>query len=218
MALFALNKELIFPPVGLAEPDGLLAVGGDLSRERLLLAYRSGIFPWYEGKHILWWSPDPRCVLFPDELKVSKSMRQLIRKDHFEFTIDRAFAEVIGNCRTITRRGQGGTWITEEVRAAYIRMHQAGHAHSAEVWLNGSLAGGLYGIRMGKVFFGESMFSKVSNASKYAFIRYTEKMRTEGVELIDCQVHTDHLESLGARMIPREDFIGYLDRLTGTPG
>ncbi len=218
MALFALNKELIFPPVELAEPDGLLAVGGDLSLGRLLLAYRSGIFPWYEGKLILWWSPDPRCVLFPDELKVSTSMRQLIRKDHFEFTVDRAFAEVIASCKTITRRGQGGTWITDEVKAAYIRLFEAGHAHSAEVWLNGSLVGGLYGIRMGKVFFGESMFSKLSNASKYAFIRYTESMKTEGVELIDCQVHTDHLESLGARMIPRKEFTGYLDRLTGSPG
>jgi leucyl/phenylalanyl-tRNA--protein transferase len=218
MALFVLNKELIFPPVEMAEPDGLLAIGGDLSRERLLSAYRSGIFPWYEGSHILWWSPDPRCVLFPEELKVSKSMRQMLRKDHFEFTADRAFAEVIANCKTIARRGQESTWITEEVRAAYIRMHEAGHAHSAEVWLNGALVGGLYGIRMGRVFFGESMFSKESNASKYAFIKYTEHLQSEGVALIDCQVHTEHLESLGARMIPRKDFIGLLDRLSGSPG
>src|SRR5450432_1929048 len=173
MALFALNKELIFPPVDLSEPDGLLAVGGDLSPERLLLAYRSGIFPWYEGSHILWWCPDPRCVLFPEELRMSKSMQQLIKKDTFTFTINKAFGEVIANCKTIPRRGQESTWITDEVRAAYTRMHEAGHAHSAEVWLNGSLVGGLYGIRMGRVFFGESMFSKVSNASKYAFIRYT---------------------------------------------
>jgi leucyl/phenylalanyl-tRNA--protein transferase len=217
MALFALNKELIFPPVELSEPDGLLAIGGDLSSERLLLAYRSGIFPWYEDSHILWWCPDPRCVLFPDELKVSKSMQQLIKKDHFEFTINKAFAEVIANCKTISRRGQESTWITEEVRAAYTRMHKAGHAHSAEVWLNGELAGGLYGIRMGRVFFGESMFSKVSNASKYAFIRYTRQLISEGIALIDCQVHTEHLESLGARMIPRTDFIDLLHRLTGNP-
>jgi leucyl/phenylalanyl-tRNA--protein transferase len=217
MPLFALNKELIFPPVDLAEPDGLLAIGGDLSPGRLLLACRSGIFPWYEGSHILWWCPDPRCVLFPGELKVSKSMHQLIKKNVFTFTINKAFGEVIASCKTIARRGQESTWITDEVKAAYTRMHEAGHAHSAEVWLDGVLAGGLYGIRMGKVFFGESMFSKVSNASKYAFIRYTEMLRSEGVELVDCQVHTEHLESLGARMIPREEFIRLIHSLTDSP-
>jgi leucyl/phenylalanyl-tRNA--protein transferase len=217
MPLFALDHELLFPPVQLAEPDGLLAVGGDLSQERLLLAYRSGIFPWYEGDHILWWSPDPRCVLFPDELKVSKSMRQLIKKKLFTFTIDKAFREVIANCKTIARRGQESTWITDEVKEAYIGLHEAGHAHSAEAWLDGQLAGGLYGIRMGKAFFGESMFNKVSNASKYAFTCYTEHLRAGGVELIDCQVHTEHLESLGARMIPREEFIERLGSLTGSP-
>lgn len=196
-----------FPPVALAEPDGLLAIGGDLSKERLLLAYRNGIFPWYEGRHILWWSPDPRFVLFPDELKVSKSMRQLIRRDTFVFTVNRAFGEVIANCKTIARRGQDGTWITEEVKDAYGRLHKEGYVHSAEAWLNGELVGGLYGVRLGKVFFGESMFSKYSNASKYAFIRYVEQLRSEGVELIDCQVYTEHLESLGARMITRSDFI-----------
>jgi leucyl/phenylalanyl-tRNA--protein transferase len=217
MPLFALNHELLFPPVHLAEPDGLLAVGGDLSIERLLLAYRSGIFPWYEGNHILWWCPDPRCVLFPPELKVSKSMRQLIRKNVFTFTIDKAFPEVIANCKTIARRGQESTWITDEVKEAYIRLHEAGHAHSAEAWLDEKLAGGLYGIRMGKVFFGESMFNKVSNASKIAFAKYTEHLRAGGVELIDCQVYTEHLESLGARMIPREDFILRLGSLAGSP-
>ncbi|MBS1935633.1 MAG: leucyl/phenylalanyl-tRNA--protein transferase, partial [Bacteroidetes bacterium] len=166
MPLFALEKELIFPPVHLAEPDGLLAVGGDLSKERLLLAYKNGIFPWYEGQHILWWSPDPRFVLFPDELKVSKSMKQLIKKNEFEFTINKAFSEVISNCKTIARRGQESTWITDEVKTAYIQLHKSGYAHSAEVWMNNELVGGLYGIRLGKVFFGESMFSKVSNASK----------------------------------------------------
>jgi leucyl/phenylalanyl-tRNA--protein transferase len=217
MPLFALHHELLFPPVHLAEPDGLLAVGGDLSIPRLLLAYRSGIFPWYEGDHILWWCPDPRFVLFPHELKVSKSMRQLIRKNAFTFTIDKAFPEVIANCKTIARRGQESTWITDEVKEAYIRLHEAGHAHSAEAWLDGKLAGGLYGIRMGKVFFGESMFNKVSNASKYAFTNYTGHLRAGGVELIDCQVYTEHLESLGARMIPREDFILRLGFLTGSP-
>jgi leucyl/phenylalanyl-tRNA--protein transferase len=214
MPLFALNNELIFPPVHLAEPDGLLAIGGDLSIERLLLAYRNGIFPWYEGRHILWWCPDPRFVLFPDELQESKSMRQLIRKNTFEFSADKAFGEVIANCKTIARRGQESTWITEEVRQAYTRLHREGHAHSAEAWLNGELAGGLYGVRMGKVFFGESMFSKHSNASKYAFICYVRQLRSEGVELIDCQVYTEHLESLGARMIPREKFIALIGSLT----
>jgi leucyl/phenylalanyl-tRNA--protein transferase len=205
--LFALDKELIFPPVSLAEPDGLLAVGGDLSKERLLLAYRSGIFPWYEGHHILWWSPDPRFVLFPAELHVSRSMRQLLKKPPFEFTVNQAFPEVISNCRTIGRPGQDGTWITEDVRDAYIELHQAGYAHSAETWLDGQLVGGLYGIRLGNFFFGESMFSLVSNASKFSFIRYVQLLIQENIALIDCQVYTDHLSSLGARMIPRAEFV-----------
>jgi len=213
MSLFILNNELIFPPVHLAEPDGLLAVGGDLSTERLLLAYRHGIFPWYEGQHILWWCPDPRFVLFPEKLRESKSMKQLIKRNVFEFRTDTAFAEVIGNCKTVARRGQESTWITDEVRAAYIRLHEAGHAHSAEAYLEGQLAGGLYGVRLGNVFFGESMFSKASNASKFAFIHYVHTLREEGVALIDCQVYTEHLESLGAEMIPRDKFTTLLDRL-----
>jgi len=206
MSLFILNNELIFPPVELAQPDGLLAVGGDLSTERLLLAYRQGIFPWYEGQHILWWCPDPRFVLFPPELRESKSMKQLLKRDVFEFRVNSDFTGVITNCKTIARRGQESTWITDEVRAAYTRLHHAGYAHSAEAWQDGKLVGGLYGIRLGKVFFGESMFSTVSNASKYAFINFVHRLREEGVELIDCQVYTEHLESLGARMIPRKDF------------
>jgi leucyl/phenylalanyl-tRNA--protein transferase len=214
MPLFILNNELIFPPVAEAEPDGLLAVGGDLSMERLLLAYRQGIFPWYEGQHILWWCPDPRFVLFPPELRESKSMKQLLKREAFEFRIDSNFTGVITNCKTIARRGQESTWITDEVRAAYTRLHLAGYAHSAETYQEGKLVGGLYGVRLGKVFFGESMFSTVSNASKYAFIRYVHELRLQGVELIDCQVYTEHLESLGARMIPRNDFISLLDRFT----
>ncbi|HEX4372928.1 MAG TPA: leucyl/phenylalanyl-tRNA--protein transferase [Puia sp.] len=210
MSLFALNNELIFPPVHLSEPDGLLAFGGDLSTERLLLAYRNGIFPWYEGEHILWWSPDPRFVLFPEELKVSKSMQQLFKRNAFEFTINKAFTEVINNCKTISRRGQESTWITEEIKNAYTNLHKLGYAHSAEAWLNGELVGGLYGIRSGKVFFGESMFSKVPNASKFAFINYVHSLLLEGVKIIDCQVYTEHLKSLGARMIGREKFIGLL--------
>ncbi len=207
MALFALDKELLFPPVHLAEPDGLLAVGGDLSTERLLLAYRNGIFPWYEGEHILWWCPDPRFILVPSKLKVSKSMRQLMKKNIFRFTTNTAFEEVINNCKSISRRGQDGTWITNEIKEAYIRLHREGYAHSAEAWLGDELVGGLYGVRLGKVFFGESMFSKVSNASKFAFISYIEQLTKEGVQLIDCQVYTEHLESLGARMMSRTTFI-----------
>jgi len=214
MPLFALGKELIFPPVQLSEPDGLLAMGGDLSAERLLLAYRSGIFPWFDGDTPLWWCPDPRFVLFPPELKVSKSMKQLINRNAFEFTINKAFAEVIGNCKTSPRKDQDGTWITDEVKNAYILLHQLGYAHSAEAWLNGELVGGCYGIRMGKVFFGESMFSKTANASKYAFINYVDILLKEDIQLIDCQVYTAHLESLGARMIERKKFIDLLDELT----
>jgi leucyl/phenylalanyl-tRNA--protein transferase len=213
MPLFALEKQLLFPPVHLAEPDGLLAVGGDLSVDRLLLAYRSGIFPWYEGDHILWWCPDPRFVLFPDRLKISKSMSALIKKNAFEFTTNRAFTDVINHCKTISRKEQNGTWITDEVKKAYTRLHELGYARSAEVWLNGELVGGLYGVRLGKIFFGESMFSKVSNASKYAFISFVEQLKQEGVELIDCQVYTEHLESLGAQMIGREQFVSLLHEL-----
>jgi leucyl/phenylalanyl-tRNA---protein transferase len=210
MPLFALDKKIVFPPGHLAEPDGLLAIGGDLSIQRLLLAYRSGIFPWYEGDHILWWCPDPRFVLFPSELKVSKSMRSLLKKGSFQFSTDKAFKQVVDNCKTIQRKDQDGTWITPEVKNAFNRLHEAGFAHSAEAWLNGELVGGLYGVRLGKVFFGESMFSIVSNASKFAFTCYVEEMIKEGIQLIDCQVYTEHLESLGARMIDRSEFLKLL--------
>ncbi len=214
MSLIALNETIQFPPVEMSDEDGLLAVGGDLSRERLLYAYRNGIFPWYENKYILWWCPDPRFVLFPSELKTSSSMKQLLKKQTFEFSIDRDFNAVISQCKAISRRGQEGTWITEEMRSAYNDLHFAGYAHSAEVRLNGELVGGLYGVRLGKVFYGESMFSRYSNASKYAFIRYVEQLKTEGVELIDCQVYTAHLETLGARMIPRMQFLQLIKGLT----
>jgi leucyl/phenylalanyl-tRNA---protein transferase len=212
MPLFVLDKEINFPPVDLAEPDGLLAIGGDLSEERLIAAYRKGIFPWYEGLHILWWCPDPRFVLFPAELHISKSMRTLLNQNSFEVTINKAFCSVIKNCKTVPRKDQDGTWITEDVQQAYISLHRSGYAHSAEAWRNGELVGGLYGIRMGKIFFGESMFSKESNASKYVFIKYVEQLKSEGVELIDCQVYTDHLKSLGARLIPRKQFIELVKR------
>lgn len=218
MPLFFINKELAFPPVDLAEPDGLLAVGGDLSVERLLLAYHSGIFPWYEGEHILWWCPDPRFVLFPNELIVSKSMKSVIKKNIFTFSTNQAFAEVITNCKRITRKDQNSTWITEEVRNAYIELHKKGIAHSAEAWQNGELVGGLYGVRLGNVFFGESMFSHVSNASKFAFIAYVEQLKIEKVTLIDCQVYTEHLESMGAKMIARKEFIEFISRNANSPG
>ncbi|MGN6292382.1 MAG: leucyl/phenylalanyl-tRNA--protein transferase [Chitinophagaceae bacterium] len=214
MSLFALDTEIIdFPPPHLAEPDGLLAMGGDLSPERLLSAYRQGIFPWYEGEHILWWFPDPRFVLFPENMKISKAVKPLLKRNEFEFTVNKAFADVIRSCQQIKRAGQDGTWITHDVEKAYTKMHELGYAHSAEVWKNGKLLGGLYGIRLGKVFFGESMFSKTSNASRYAFISYVQQLRSEGVELIDCQVHTEYLESMGATMIEGRDFSRLLREL-----
>jgi leucyl/phenylalanyl-tRNA--protein transferase len=213
MPLYVLDKDLEFPPAELADEDGLLAIGGDLSMERLLLAYRKGIFPWYESRYILWWCPDPRFVLFPGELKISSSMKQVLKKPAFEFSVNRRFGEVISACKSIPRRGQDGTWISDDMRNAYINLHRHGYAHSAEAWKDGELAGGLYGIRLGKVFFGESMFSRVSNASKFAFIHYVRQLQSEGVQLIDCQVYTAHLESLGARMIPREDFLALVGKL-----
>jgi leucyl/phenylalanyl-tRNA---protein transferase len=213
MPLFVLDKKIYFPPSHLADPGGLLAMGGDLSPERLLVAYQSGIFPWYEGDHILWWSPDPRFVLFPGELKISKSIKPLLKRNEFDFTINKAFKEVIQNCKKIYRPGQDGTWITDEVVRAYTKMHELGYAHSAEVWKDNELVGGFYGIKLGKIFFGESMFSKVSNASRYAFIKYIDHLKEDGIELIDCQVYTEYLESFGARMIPGKEFKLLLKKL-----
>ena len=203
-----LDDALWFPPVEDAMDDGLLAVGGDLSIQRLLLAYSNGIFPWFNEDELpMWWSPDPRFVLFPGDLKVSKSMRQLLKREHFEFRIDTAFETVIYNCSRMPREGQDGTWISDEVITAYTALHQLGYAHSAEAWYDGELVGGLYGVLLGRVFFGESMFSHKSNASKYAFIKWVEVLKANGIVLIDCQVYTEHLESLGATMISRADFI-----------
>jgi len=210
MPLYVLDKNIWFPPVTKALPDGLLAIGGDLSVERLLLAYKQGIFPWFDGDVPMWWCPDPRFVLFPDELKVSKSMKVLLKRDAFKFTINKAFPQVIKACKEKERADQPGTWITDDVEAAYMQLHKLGYACSAEAWIDDELAGGLYGIRMGDVFFGESMFSHVSNSSKYAFIKYIDVLKKEGVQLIDCQVYTEHLESLGARMIDRAEFINEL--------
>ncbi|UAY52934.1 leucyl/phenylalanyl-tRNA--protein transferase [Ferruginibacter albus] len=197
-----------FPDVSSAEEDGLLAIGGDLSIERLLLAYKNGIFPWYnEDEPIQWWCPDPRFVLFPNELKISKSMRNVLKKNNFSFTINKDFKQVVTNCQSIKRKEQEGTWISKPIVDAYTKLHEQGYAHSAETWYNNELVGGLYGIRLGKIFFGESMFSKMPNTSKFAFIRYVQHLKKENVCLIDCQVYTPHLESLGARMVNRNDFM-----------
>ncbi len=204
------SNELWFPPATDALEDGLLAIGGDLSVDRLLLAYRNGIFPWYDDGVPMWWCPDPRFVLYPEELKVSKSMKQVLKREGFEFRVNTAFDKVIANCKAVAREGQDGTWITDDVEAAYNNMYKLGYAYSAEAWQDGELVGGLYGIRLGNIFFGESMFSHVNNASKFAFIKYVEILKEDGVVLIDCQVYTEHLESLGARMTPRNDFLDML--------
>ena len=212
-SLRILDNTIWFPPANEALDDGLLAIGGDLSTERLLLAYRNGIFPWFDDDMPMWWCPDPRFVLFPDELLVSKSMRQLLKRNVFEIRINTSFESVIAHCKQTPRNGQSGTWITNEVERAYIKLHELGYAQCVEAWQDGQLVGGLYGIKMGKVFFGESMFSHKSNASKFAFISYVELLKKEGIELIDCQVYTEHLESLGARMIYRNDFLQLLRQL-----
>lgn len=213
MPVYILDDKLWFPPAHEATEDGLLAMGGDLSEERLLLAYKNGIFPWYEDEIPLWWSPDPRFVLFPAELKISKSMQQVIRKGEFEFRINTAFEKVIRHCKNINRANQQGTWITDEIEKAYINLYKKNYAVSAETWHNNQLVGGLYGVRLNKIFFGESMFSEVPNASKFAFIQYVERLKQENVQLVDCQVYTQHLESLGAGMINREDFLELLNKL-----
>ncbi len=206
-----MNTEISFPPVEHAQPDGILAIGGDLSPKTLELAYYSGIFPWYdEDEPILWWSPDPRYVLFPSKLHVSTSMKKLIRKPTYTFKVNKAFPQVINACRKQYRPGQGGTWIGQDIENAYNELHNLGLAHSAECWLEDELVGGVYGILLDKVFCGESMFSKCTNASKFAFINYVQLLQTQGIQLIDCQVHTDHLESLGAEYMPRKTFLTYL--------
>jgi len=203
------DQEMIFPNPALAEDDGLLAIGGDLSLERLLLAYSNGIFPWFsEGEPILWYAPHERCVIYPERILVSKSMRKIIRDEVFKITLNTAFEEVIFNCANTPRKGQDGTWITNEMQAAYINLHQHGYAHSVEVWDHQQLVGGLYGLKVNRVFCGESMFSTVSNASKAALI-YLSKL---DLDLIDCQLPNDHLMSLGAEMIEREVYMKMLEK------
>ena len=208
-----LDDRLIFPPVENTTVDGLLAVGGDLSPERLILAYTSGIFPWFnEDDLILWWSPDPRMVLFPEKIKISKSMRRVLAKGSFRLTKNTAFERVINLCAAAPRKEQGGTWITREMVQAYIHLFEKGVAHSYEVWEGEELVGGLYGVDQGHVFCGESMFSIRSNASKFAFIKMTEELKGKGYQLIDCQLHTEHLESLGAELIPRAEYLQLLKK------
>jgi leucyl/phenylalanyl-tRNA--protein transferase len=208
------DDEITFPHPELADPNGILAVGGDLSPERLLLAYEWGIFPWFNpNEPILWWSPDPRFVLFPDELRISKSMRPYFNQRKFDVTFDTQFEQVIRACQQIKRDKQlGGTWITESMVQAYCKLHELGYAHSVEVWQKGELVGGLYGISLGKIFFGESMFTTVSNASKFGFISLVRQLKTWDFQLIDCQQKTRHLASLGARSIDRALFLEYLEQ------
>lgn len=209
--MILLSNKLWFPPVETAPPEGIVAIGGDLSTERLLLAYKSGIFPWYnKGEPIVWHSPGKRMVLFPNELKISKSLLQVLKKEKFNITFNQNFKEVIRVCKTIYRAGQRGTWITDEMEAAYFKLNKLGYAKSVEVWLGNELVGGLYGVDLGTVFCGESMFSRVSNASKVAFIKLVEKLHIEKYKIIDCQVYNNHLASLGAREIPRAEFLKYL--------
>lgn len=210
MPVYRLSDDLIFPPVEGAE-DGVVAIEGDLLPERLMIAYMSGIFPWYsEGQPIIWWSPDPRFVLFPDRLRVSKSMKRFLRKELFSVTFNQDFEGVIARCKQVAREGQEGTWITDEMELAYIRLHELGHAKSVEVWKEGQLVGGMYGVDLGTVFCGESMFSLETNASKVALITFMQKFQEDGGQLFDCQVHSEHLVSLGAEEIPRAEFLTYL--------
>jgi leucyl/phenylalanyl-tRNA--protein transferase len=211
--MFFLSQELFFPPVSYASPDGIVAFGGDLSLQRLQLAYKSGIFPWFEnGDPITWWSPNPRMVLFLDELVVSKSMRNILNRKQFEVSFNHDFRAVISHCQKVKRSGQNGTWITNEMIEAYCKLHQEGIAHSIEVWQEDQLVGGLYGIDLGHVFCGESMFSLVSNASKVAFIALVQHLQKQNYQLLDCQVYNSHLESLGCREIERGEFLSILKK------
>ena len=211
--MYWLEKELVFPHPSLSNEDGLLAVGGDLSPERILLAYKNGIFPWFNpGELFLWWSPNPRFVIFPEDLKVSKSMRPYFNQKKFSVKYDTCFEEVIVNCSQSKRKGQNGTWITDEMIAAYVRLHEMGWAHSVEVYSEDKLVGGLYGIAIGKVFFGESMFAKATNASKFGFISLVRQLVKNGYTLIDCQQETPHLASLGASSIPRKLFLDLMEK------
>ena len=218
MPVFELTDEIAFPPPELAEPDGLLAVGGDLSADRLQLAYSMGIFPWYsEGQPILWWSPDPRLVLIPGEFNASRSLKQTIKKGIFTVTMNVAFKEVINQCASVHKDKHGDSWITGEMIEAYLRLHQLGIAHSVESWHGDELRGGLYGVALGRAFFGESMFATMSDASKVALAALVEKLTQWGFYMIDCQVVTEHLRRFGAKEISRSEFLEMLRRALQDP-
>lgn len=211
MPVFLLSDRLAFPSPRLATAEGLLAVGGDLSQQRLLLAYRMGIFPWFsDGDPILWWSPDPRMVLFPSEFRITKTLRKILKRDVFQVTMDRAFTEVINRCRQVREQNKEGTWIVEDMIGAYCELHEAGFAHSVEAWQDGKLTGGLYGVSLGRCFFGESMFTLKSNASNVALVHLIRYLRQHAFDMVDCQVRTSHLMRFGAREIPRDHFLSLL--------
>lgn len=218
MTIFLLSDKIAFPPPHLAEKEGLLAIGGDLSEKRLLLAYQMGIFPWYsKDEPIMWWTPDPRLVLYPHELKISRSLQKIIRKNIFTIRIDTAFDQVVRACACTQRKKQEGTWIVDDMIAAYCHLHKTGYAHSFEAWQDDKLVGGLYGVSLGRCFFGESMFSDQSNASKVTFVFLVEYLRKRSFDLIDCQVKTDHLLRSGAREIPRKRFLKELENSLTKP-
>ena len=218
MPVYLLSDEIVFPPPDLASREGLLAIGGDLCQERLIQAYSMGIFPWYaETEPIMWWSPDPRLVLYPDEIRVSRSLHKTINRGLFKITIDQAFDQVINECARVPRKIGEGTWIVPDMIQAYCRLHASGYAHSVEAWQNDKLVGGLYGVSLGKSFFGESMFTRVTNASKVAFVALVDHLKSWSFDLIDCQVATEHLISFGAREIPRGVFLKQLKKSLETP-
>jgi leucyl/phenylalanyl-tRNA--protein transferase len=216
--VYRLDERLAFPPPERAPRAGPLAIGGDLRPERLLLAYSLGIFPWYgEGEPILWHSPDPRMVLLVDDIRVPRSLRRTLARGLFRLSLDTAFPRVVEACARVSRPGQAGTWITEAMREAYVELHRRGFAHSAEAWRGDELAGGLYGVSLGGVFFGESMFARVADASKAAFVALVEQLRRWGIRLVDCQVYTEHLARFGAREWPRRDFLPALREALARP-
>ena len=218
MTVFLLTDKIVFPPPHLASGEGLLAIGGDLSRERLLLAYRMGIFPWFsDDEPILWWSPDPRLVLYPREIRISKTLKKIIRKGVFTVTVDSAFVRVINQCAQIRLENNQGTWIVEDMIDVYCKLHESGFAHSVEAWRQGELAGGLYGVSLGRCFFGESMFTRVSNASNVALVTLVEYLNKLSFDMVDCQLTTEHLLRLGAREIPRARFLKQLEESLKAP-
>ena len=218
MTVFLLTDKIVFPPPHLASGEGLLAIGGDLSRERLLLAYRMGIFPWFsDDEPILWWSPDPRLVLYPREIKISKTLKKIIRKGVFTVTMDSAFVRVLNQCAQIRLENNKGTWIVEDMIDAYCKLHESGFAHSVETWYQGELAGGLYGVSLGRCFFGESMFTRISNASNVALVTLVEYLNKLSFDMLDCQLTTKHLLRFGAREIPRAAFLKQLEESLKAP-